>query len=60
MDIKWTNKNWETGLIALFDNPFENIPTATIKQGKEAIKYYFEHGSKLGKQDFFSQEPKSV
>ena len=41
MNIKW-HYNWELGYINFEDNPIENLPIEIIKQGKEAIKNYFE------------------
>ncbi len=45
MDINWGTYP-KNGYITLFDNPIENIPIEIIKQGKAAIKTWFEEQKK--------------
>ncbi len=41
MEIQW-NAQWSENFITFNDNPIENPPIEIIKQGKDAIKNYFE------------------
>jgi len=42
MDIHYTNDYKQKGIL-LYDNPLESPPIEIVKQGKEAIKNYFEN-----------------
>ncbi|MEW5924528.1 MAG: COR domain-containing protein [Candidatus Zixiibacteriota bacterium] len=42
MDIKWDSIIYKEGCIAFFDNPLKSPPPEIVKQGKEAVKNYFE------------------
>jgi len=45
MDIQW-KISYENGFITFYDNPIENVPIEIIKQGKAAIKAWFEEQKK--------------
>ena len=52
MDIQWSS-NWINGFIYFEDNPIENVPIEIIKQGKEAIKNWFQQQEKYGKETVY-------
>ncbi len=41
LEIQWIEYN-SMGILSLYDNPLEQPPIEVVKQGKEAIKNYFE------------------
>jgi len=42
MDIKWEKYSWEDGVIIFYNNPLKTPPPEIVKQGKEAVRNYFE------------------
>ncbi len=42
MNIQWKNYVYEEGFISFFENPLQTPPIEIVKQGKEAIRNYFQ------------------
>ncbi|MBW1616095.1 MAG: leucine-rich repeat domain-containing protein [Deltaproteobacteria bacterium] len=47
MEIEWI-KDFNSGSISFYDNPLKYPPVEIVKQGKEAVKNYFEQIKKQG------------
>jgi len=45
MDIQW-KETYDEGFITFYNNPIKNVPIEIIKQGKSAIKAFFEEQKK--------------
>jgi len=52
MEIQWAGKD-NLGFITLCNNPLKSPPPEIVKQGKEAIRNYFEQLEKQGKDNIY-------
>ncbi len=52
LELKW-DSGWKDGFIYFYDNPLKNPPVEIVKQGKEAVKNYFEQLEIQGKDEIY-------
>lgn len=53
MEIQWESYWGKYGYISFFNNPLKSPPPEIVKQGKEAVRNYFEQLKKQGKDNIY-------